>query len=57
MHWIAFILMAVALVIFVLAHLGVTRRWVTIPLGLAFATAGLMAHFIIQADGYRVLVD
>lgn len=57
MHWIPFVLMFVAAVIFMLAHLGVTRRWISTNLGLFFVTVGLMAHFIISADGYRVLVD
>ena len=57
MHWIAFVLMLIAAIIFMLAHLAVPRRWVTTNLALFFLTLGLMAHFIISTNGYRVLVD
>lgn len=57
MHWIPFVLMLIAAIIFMLAHWNVPRAWVTQPLGLFFLTVGLMAQFIIAVDGYRVLVD
>lgn len=49
MHWIAALLAAAAILIFMLAHFGVRRTWITIPLGLTFLTLAWMVQLIVQS--------
>jgi hypothetical protein len=56
MYWIAFVLAALALVIFVAGHFGVQRRWVSTNLGLAFLTAAWVVEIVVQSSGSRVVI-
>jgi hypothetical protein len=57
MHWIPFVLAVVALVIFVAAYFGVSRKWANVALGLAFVTLSWMLVLILATDGGRIVID
>lgn len=50
MNIFAFIVMALAVIVFVAAHLGVQRKWATVPLGLALAWFALMLQLLIETE-------
>lgn len=56
MHWIAFIVACLALIVFAAAHLGVNRKWATTNLGLALLTAAWMLQLIL-VSGKHLTID
>lgn len=46
MNVVALILACIAVFIFVCTHFGVSRRWATAPLGLAFFAGALIVQFV-----------
>lgn len=50
MNIIAFVLLVIAIVLFLCAHLAVPRRWATVALGLVFFASAMLAHFVIAID-------
>lgn len=50
MNIIAFILIIIAIAIFLCAHLAVPRRWATVSLGLVFFASAVLAHFVLSVE-------
>lgn len=50
MNIIAFILLVIAIVLFLCAHLAVPRRWATVALGLVFFASALLAQFVLTVE-------